>query len=127
MSYIVRCVGFGSVTFMMYNLTHLTLEEIFHLPLFYILCGAVFIEYFFHPVTKFVNASQRLLGYVQFLWAVRIGAGLLLIQSTQSWKASIFLLTMCAIIHVSLLTRNQQVNSRNNSQELEYVTTANSS
>ena len=124
-SYGVCFMGFASVTFMLYNLT---LEEIFQLPLIYILCGAVFIELFFYPVTKFVNTSQRLMGYEKFLWPLRFGAAILLVLSTQSWEASAVLLTITWVIHVSLLQKNKKLNSRKkklSSQELEYVTITN--
>ena len=104
---------FASVTFMLYNLTDLTLEEIFQLPLIYILCGAVFIELFFHPVTKFVNTSQELMGYEKFLWALRFGAAILLVLSTQSWEASVVLLTITCVIHVSLLQEVKLIKSWN--------------
>ena len=124
-------MGFASVTFVVYSLTHLTMEEILQLPLVYIVCGAIFIELFFLPVRKFLNISQRLLGYRKFLWAVRVGAALFLLQSTQSCEASVVLLTIIYVIHVLLLQRNKKLNSRKHkklsSQELEYVTVTNNS
>ena len=130
MYYIVRIAGLVSVTFVMYNLTHLTREELFQLPLLiYILCGAVFIELFFHPVKKFINMSQTL-GRGRFLWALRVGAALLLFQSTQSCEVSIVLLTITCVIHV-LLLQKKMLNSRRHrklsSQELENVTVTNNS
>lgn len=107
------------------------MEELFQLPLIYIICGAVFMELFFQPVKKFLNKSQTLLGYGQFLWTLRVGAALLLVQSTQSWEASIILLTITCVIHVLLLRKNKKLNLRKHkklsSQELEYVTVTNNS
>ena len=88
-----------------------------------------FYRTFFHPVKKFINMSQTL-GHGRFLWALRVGAALLLLQSTQSWKVSIVLLTITYVIHV-LLLQKKMLNSRRHrklsSQELENVTVTNNS
>ena len=121
-SYGVFLVGWISLALTIYNLT---LEQLLQLPLavpVFVLCVAAFLEHHFKPIRVFWYTSEKLLGDLQFFWAVRILAMLMLLCSTQSYLVSFVLLTFTYITIESSSSKIKKLKRKLSPQELERVT-----